>query len=89
MKNKKEKFSLPLLAQHLAAPTNLLSASAKLRAAASQARHLSSSSSDSMTQVMMGPSTPPDSGPAAMSTRADTASPSKLELEFPSSFFFD
>ena len=83
-----EAFSLPLLAQHLAAPTNLLSASAKLRAAASQARHLSSSSSDSMTQVMMGPSTPPDSGPAAMSTRADTASPSKLELEFPSSLFF-
>ena len=79
-----EAFSLPLLAQHLAAP-NLLSASAKLRAAASQARHLSTSSSDSMTQVLMGPSTPPDAGPAAMSTRSDTASPSKLELEFPCS----
>jgi len=78
-----EAFSLPLLAQHLAAP-NLLSASAKLRAAASQARHLSTSSSDSMTQVIMGPSTPPDAGPASVSTRADTASPSKLQLEFPS-----
>lgn len=78
-----EAFSLPLLAQHLAAP-NLLSASAKLRAAASQARHLSTSSNDSMTQVLMGPSTPPDAGPASMSTRADTASPSKFQLEFPS-----
>ncbi|KAI9556156.1 hypothetical protein GHT06_018730 [Daphnia sinensis] len=71
-----EAFSLPLLAQHLAAP-NLLSASAKLRAAASQARHLSTSSNDSMSQLVMGPSTSPDAGgPAAMSTRSDTASPS-------------
>lgn len=76
-----EAFSLPLLAQHLAAP-NLLSASAKLRAAASQARHLSTSSSDSnpiMSQVLMGPSTPPDAGPASMSSRGDAASPSKLK----------
>lgn len=77
-----EAFSLPLLAQHLAAP-NLLSASAKLRAAASQARHLSTSSSDSnpiMSQVLMGPSTSPDAGPASMSSsRADASSPSKLE----------
>ena len=73
-----EAFSLPLLAQHLAAP-NLLSASAKLRAAASQARHLSTSSSDSITQVIqMGPSTPPDAGSTSMSTRGDTASPSKF-----------
>ncbi len=76
-----EAFSLPLLAQHLAAP-NLLSASAKLRAAASQARHLSTSSSDSMTQVIqMGPSTPPDAGSTSMSTRGDTASPSKSRVE--------
>ena len=73
-----EAFSLPLLAQHLAAP-NLLSASAKLRAAASQARHLSTSSSDSITQVIqMGPSTSPDAGSTSMSTRGDTASPSKF-----------
>lgn len=86
-----EAFSLPLLAQHLAAP-NLLSASAKLRAAASQARHLSTSSNDSMSQLVMGPSTSPDAGgPAAMSTRSDTASPSKLIREsqgFPSCSLF-
>lgn len=56
-----EAFSLPLLAQHLAAP-NLLSASAKLRAAASQARTISSANNPSISQVVLSPSTPPDMG---------------------------
>ena len=71
---------LPLLAQHLASP-NLLTASAKLRAAASQARNISgivSSGDPLMGQVLLGqPSTPPDMGPSSMSVIPDTASPSK------------
>ena len=58
-----EAYSLPLLAQHLAAP-NLLSASAKLRAAASQARTVSSGENPSISQVVLSPSTPPDMGTA-------------------------
>ena len=74
---------LPLLAQHLAAPS-LLSASAKLRAAASQARNLRSSSaaasadSPLMAQALLAqPSSPPDMGPSSMGHSSDAASPSK------------
>lgn len=73
----REAFSLPLLAQHLAAP-NLLSASAKLRAAASQARHPSTSSNDSLSQIVMGPSTPPDSVATIQPARSGASSPSKF-----------
>jgi len=72
---------LPLLAQHLASP-NLLTASASLRAAASQARYLfpnSSSSADSpmMSQVVLTqPSTSPDMGPASMRIKSESTSQS-------------
>lgn len=71
---------LPLLAQHLATP-NMLSASAKLRAAASQARTYSTTSSpldnSLIAQVLLTqPSTPPDMGPASMGMCSDTASSS-------------
>lgn len=68
---------LPLLAQHLASP-NLLTASASLRAAASQARYvypISGSSVDSplMSQVILTqPSTPPDMGPASMRIKSES-----------------
>lgn len=73
-----ESFPLPLLAQHLASP-NLLTASAKLRAAASQARTLSSGKNPLIAQVILsshGPSTSPDMGPSSLSTNTDGASPS-------------
>ena len=72
---------LPLLAQHLASP-NLLTASASLRAAASQARYVypnSGSSVDNplMSQVILTqPSTPPDLGPASMRIKSESTSQS-------------
>lgn len=75
---RRESSLLPLLAQHLAAP-NLLSASAKLRAAASQAQSFGSlaASADGplMVQTMLGqPATPPDMGPASMGLSSDASS---------------
>ncbi len=71
-----EVYTLPLLAQHLSTPSSaasasLLSASAKLRAAASQARHLSGGSAISdggpLIAAIMAPSSPmSDTGPPSV-----------------------
>jgi len=75
---------LPLLAQHLASP-NLLTASASLRAAATQARYVfpnsgSSVESSLMANVLLGqPSTPPDMGPASIRIKSESTSQSNFK----------